>query len=236
MPNLSNNRRETVFRTLERALGRKRGPADPVASPALELPEPMTSPEDFAAAAKELAKETELLGIGFRVVANPEELQSALTEIVGLRNSTSAVVWDTPLMRELGVRDLLIKAGVALPETDGSCKQLAEMDLGVTSADALLVETATLVLRADPAEDETRGRGYSLLPPVHLAIVPAANLVPDVGSLPALYQSWTGERPPKGVHFITGASSTADIEKILVKGVHGPMAVEIIVLAPEFGV
>ena len=232
---MSDVARETVLRTLERALGRVRGAAASVAGPVLPLPGALTGPEDFGAAAQALAEETARLGVGFCVVANPEELRAALAEIVARRNSASAVVWDVPLLRELGVRELLAQAGVALPETDGSCRQLAGADLGVTTADALLVETATLVLRADPGPDETRGRGYSLLPPVHLAIVPAGNLVPDVGALPALYRHWTGERPPKGVHLVTGASSTADIEKILVKGVHGPMAVEIIVLTPEFG-
>ncbi len=227
--------RETIFRTLERALGRTRGPASPVASPALALPEPLTDPESFAAAVKTLTEETASLGVGLRLAANPDELKTALAEILEQRNAASAAVWDTDLLRTLGVRDLLLAQGVALPEINGNCRSLAEVDLGVTTADALLVETATLVLRADPAPEETRGRGYSLLPPVHLAIVPAAALVPDVGSLPALYQNWTKLNPPRAVHFVTGASSTADIEKILVKGVHGPMGVEIILLTPEFG-
>ena len=232
MPNAA---RETIFRTLERALGRERGPASSVTSPELSLPEAMTGPDAFVAAVQSLTEENARLGVGFRVAADPEALQAAVSEIVAQRKSSSAVVWDTPLLRELGIRGLLTETGVALPETNGQCTQLAKADLGVTTADALLVETATLVLRADPEPDETRGRGYSLLPPVHLAIVPAANLVADVGELPSLYQHWTDKRPPKGVHFITGASSTADIEKILVKGVHGPVAVEIILLAPDFG-
>ena len=164
----------------------------------------MTDPESFAAAAAALETETARLGVGFHLAANPDELKSALAAIVSQRNATSAAIWDTPLLRQLAVRDLLLADCVALPEVDGSPQSLAELDLGVTTADALLVETATLVLRADPAPEETRGRGYSLLPPVHLAIVPAAALVPDVGSLPALYQHWTDRNPPKAVHFISG--------------------------------
>lgn len=232
---MPSNTRETVYRTLERALGRQRGPASSVSSPALDLPESLAGPEEFAAAADTLTQETASLGVGFHLADGPDALKTALAAIVAQHNSASAAVWDTPLLRRLGVRELLMEAGAALPEIKGSCRELAHVDLGVTTADALFVETATLVLRADPAPGETRGRGYSLLPPVHLAIVPAANLVPDVGALPALYQHWTASRPPRAVHFVTGASSTADIEKILVKGVHGPTAVEIIVLTPKFG-
>ena len=91
------------------------------------------------------------VGRGLHLAANPDELKSALAAIVSQRNATSAAIWDTPLLRQLAVRDLLLADCVALPEVDGSPQSLAELDLGVTTADALLVETATLVLRADPA-------------------------------------------------------------------------------------
>ncbi len=99
----------------------------------------------------------------------------------------------------------------------GAMKTLAERCcLGITGADAAVVETGSIVLSASPE----RGRLISLLPPVHAAVVPAAKLVPSAAEVfRGLALQGT---MPSQVIFATGPSKSADIEFDLSIGVHGP--------------
>ena len=61
-------------------------------------------------------------------------------------------------------------------------------------------------------------RGASLIPPVHIAVVAQAQIVPDLCD----YFGGLGLSLPANINVITGPSKTADIEGILITGVHGP--------------
>ena len=90
----------------------------------------------------------------------------------------------------------------------------ARAELGISGADAALAETGTIVLRSGSG----RSRLATLLPPVHLALVPVERLQPDLFT-------WTAARKgrfPAGVTLVSGPSKTADIEQTLAIGVHGP--------------
>ncbi len=87
-------------------------------------------------------------------------------------------------------------------------------DVSITSADAALAETGSIIISAGPG----RSRAASLLPPIHIALVPISKLLPDIFS-------WTAKRKdeiPSQIVLISGPSKTADIEQTLVVGVHGP--------------
>ena len=84
-------------------------------------------------------------------------------------------------------------------------------DAGITMVDAAVAETGTLIL-SDP--EELR---LSLIPPIHIAIVTESQLVAR------MEDAWGKfDVPPKMFTLITGPSRTADIEKMLVLGAHGP--------------
>jgi len=100
---------------------------------------------------------------------------------------------------------------------------VAEADLGITEADALIAASGTLVLAA-----HSGARSVSLLPPVHVALVPAARAVPDLAA--ALRRAG---RPDTCLTLVTGPSRTADIEKKLVVGVHGPCALHVVVVEQD---
>ncbi len=90
----------------------------------------------------------------------------------------------------------------------------AAADLGISSAAAALAETGTVVIRSGPAQS----RLATLLPPVHLALVPVSCLTADLFTFTASRQ---GEMPANLV-FVSGPSKTADIEQTMAIGVHGP--------------
>ena len=92
-----------------------------------------------------------------------------------------------------------------------------------TVADALVARTGSIVLRSTTAG----GRRLSVLPPVHCVVATADQLVPCLSPwLSTSHQdrSWSYST------IITGPSRTADIERILVLGAHGPKRLIVIVI------
>ena len=94
-----------------------------------------------------------------------------------------------------------------LPQID----DIWDAEVGISLAEFAIAETGTLVVTAG----EGRARMSSLAPPINVIAVPRDAIV---GTL--------ADGLPKVPHatsvFITGPSRTADIEGILVRGVHGP--------------
>jgi L-lactate dehydrogenase complex protein LldG len=91
-------------------------------------------------------------------------------------------------------------------------------DLGVTGCDCLIAQTGSVVVSAC----SSGGRALSVLPPTHLVIAHRHQIVPDLTAAIALLRTRYDRRWPSAVSVITGPSRTADIEKILVFGAHGP--------------
>jgi L-lactate dehydrogenase complex protein LldG len=97
---------------------------------------------------------------------------------------------------------------------------IVSCDASVTDCESLVARTGTIVLSA-----RNGGRIASVYAPVHICIAYASQLVYDLGdALKALQQKYPG-RLPSQISFATGPSRTADIEKTLVTGVHGPKEV-----------
>lgn len=103
----------------------------------------------------------------------------------------------------------------------GGVGPLFEVDVGVTDVQGAVAETGSIVCAAGVG----RGRGLSLVPPVHVAVVRASQIVAD---LVDLFGSF-GE-VASGVVLITGPSKTADIEGVLITGVHGPREVHVVLV------
>ena len=105
-------------------------------------------------------------------------------------------------------------AGAAAGDLAGWKKICAGADVGISGADAALAETGTVVLNSG----SDRSRLVTLLPPVHLALVPTGHLYTDLFT-------WIAAREgplPAAVTLVSGPSKTADIEQTLAVGVHGP--------------
>jgi L-lactate dehydrogenase complex protein LldG len=90
----------------------------------------------------------------------------------------------------------------------------ANARVGISQVDWALAATGTLVQCAE----EVDKRLVSTLPAVHIALVATSALLPDLGSVVARMDP----RKAAYLSFITGPSRTADIERVLTIGVHGP--------------
>jgi L-lactate dehydrogenase complex protein LldG len=97
--------------------------------------------------------------------------------------------------------------------------------VGITSADYCLADTGTLVTIA--SRDEARL--ISLLPPIHIAVVDGARMLSGLDELLAI-EPLPAERSSSMV-LTTGPSRTADIEQTLVRGVHGPGEIHVVILS-----
>jgi L-lactate dehydrogenase complex protein LldG len=95
---------------------------------------------------------------------------------------------------------------------------LRDGDLGVTSCDCLIAQTGSIVISTISAGD----RALSVLPPTHLVIARRNQIALDLAAAMALLRKRYDQRWPSALSVITGPSRTADIEKILVMGAHGP--------------
>lgn len=93
-----------------------------------------------------------------------------------------------------------------------------DADLGVTGCECLIAQTGSIVVSTLAAG----GRALSVLPPVHLVLARRDQLVPDLAAAIHLLRQRYEGRWPSALSVITGPSRTADIEKILVMGAHGP--------------
>jgi len=104
-----------------------------------------------------------------------------------------------------------------VPEVAGNAN-VREADLGVTGCDCLIARTGSIAVSTRSAG----GRALSVLPPVHLVIARREQIAPVLDAAIAFWRSRYGDRWPSNLCVITGPSRTADIEKILVMGAHGP--------------
>jgi L-lactate dehydrogenase complex protein LldG len=108
---------------------------------------------------------------------------------------------------------------------DGIDRQF-DADAGITDVHAALAETGTLICHSGSAHS----RGPSLLPPLHVAIVSASDVLPDMIDY---WQQVKADKPgdlPSSMVMITGPSKTGDIEGVLIEGVHGPQQVHILLI------
>jgi L-lactate dehydrogenase complex protein LldG len=102
-----------------------------------------------------------------------------------------------------------------------SAKPLSDSHASITACEALVARTGSMVLSAAQAE----GRTASVYAPVHICVARTSQLVWDIAdAMQLLKQQYPGGLPSL-VSFATGPSRTADIEKTLVVGVHGPKEV-----------
>lgn len=113
--------------------------------------------------------------------------------------------------------------GIAVSSERLSKQDLFTVDVGITSAQAGIAETGTLILDSS----QERNRLVSLVPPIHIAILDASKIFLTLGETLAALQSG-GEVSP-AITFITGPSRTADIELTLTLGVHGPQELYVII-------
>ena len=102
---------------------------------------------------------------------------------------------------------------------------LSGIDIGFTVADLAIAETGTLVINC-PGEEL---RLATMLSEYHVCVVHCSTIVEDAFAADQHMLKYF-HKTPDYTAFITGASRTADIERVLALGVHGPLELHILLL------
>ncbi len=101
---------------------------------------------------------------------------------------------------------------------------------GVTGAAAVAADTGSIVI----LEDGGNGHMVSALPPAHLVVAGTGSIVPTLEDALSLCRELSlkslGRPLARHISIISGPSMTADIQGILVKGMHGPLEVHVVLV------
>ncbi|WP_018156399.1 LutC/YkgG family protein [Demetria terragena] len=115
--------------------------------------------------------------------------------------------------------------GTVLTDDHHTAYDLDSIDAVITAAAVGIAATGTVVL--DHGPDQGR-RAISLVPDVHVCVIRADQVVPDVPEATAALREAINERRP--LTWISGPSATSDIELDRVEGVHGPRTLHVIIV------
>ncbi len=97
---------------------------------------------------------------------------------------------------------------------------IADCDASLTTCEVLVARTGSMLLSS-----AQQGRVPSVYAPVHICIAYTSQFVYDIGEGLERVKEKYGTALPSMIALATGPSRTADIEKTLVVGVHGPKEV-----------
>ncbi|MCX8020572.1 MAG: lactate utilization protein [Chitinophagaceae bacterium] len=100
-------------------------------------------------------------------------------------------------------------------------QDLAGCDAAITGCECLVARTGSIVM----SSAQPGGRTVSVYAPVHICIANTHQVVCDIRDALIFLKEKYGENLPSLITWATGPSRTADIEKTLVVGVHGPKEV-----------
>lgn len=153
---------------------------------------------------------SKLLG-KFSFCASEKELAVQLNTVAKARN------WKNIYCRETALKDTLAPKGfTAFDATD-----VQHCDASVTTCELLVARTGSIIMSAA----QQSGRTTSVYAPVHICIAYTDQLVYDIKDGLEILRKKYKQDLPSMITLATGPSRTADIEKTLVVGVHGPKEV-----------
>jgi L-lactate utilization protein LutC len=208
--------RENILHRVRTALGRSAGQA-PSPPPPVRLRIPEVDMEARIASMR-MRIET-LAGVTHRV----DTQEAACRLVAEIVAGKTTVASNAPYLAECGILSLPgVRTGIR--DVEEMRTVAAASEVGITSADYALADTGTLVMISSLSE----ARLVSLLPMLHVAVVPVERILTGLDELFTLLP-----RPAdlsSSLVLITGPSRTADIEQILVRGVHGPGQVTVVIV------
>lgn len=162
---------------------------------------------------------TRLTTVAGKFVFCEDELQlmENLLVLAEKEKVTKIYVWES------AVQQLLDRYGFPYYSTD---KRFNDAEVGITTCEALIARHGSILV----SNAGVAGRRLSIYPHIHVVIAYTSQLVLDIKDGLDLMRRKYGDDLPTLISVITGPSRTADIEKTLVLGAHGPKDVYVFLL------
>jgi L-lactate utilization protein LutC len=150
-----------------------------------------------------------------------DEARAAIVDRIP-RGALAAANDDVPIP---GIASALREHGVDVltPADSAWIERLAEAAVGITGSRVAVTHPAAFALATAPGAP----RGTSLLPPVHICVVRVADVM---ATFEDAVTQLAEQELPSALTWIAGPSRTGDLEMVTTLGVHGPRAVEVVLL------
>lgn len=140
---------------------------------------------------------------------NESDLYSKLKAFIQQQNYTYLFCRDSKIATQL--------TNFQIPFSNKE-SDFSSMEAGITGCEFLVARTGSVLI----SSASESGRQMNVFPPVHIVLANISQLVNyPAAALNAIYAKY-GDSLPSTISTITGPSRTADIEKTLVLGAHGP--------------
>ena len=152
--------------------------------------------------------------------------QDKLSLIEGLVDLTEKAGWQNIAVNEQPLISLLDE--FEFPYLSGA-QALITADVGISLCESLVARNGSILISTGMQS----GRRLMIFPPVHIVIANASQLVTDIKDGLAGIKLKYPSILPSSITLITGPSRTADIEKTLVLGAHGPKELYVFYLEGE---
>jgi L-lactate dehydrogenase complex protein LldG len=123
--------------------------------------------------------------------------------------------WESIFALEPSIISLLGKGNI---NCISDHSQLTGAQVGMTGCEALVARLGSVLI----STGQMAGRKIFIYPEIHLVLAYASQIVPDLKDAFIKLRKKYEQKMPSMVTLITGPSRTADIEKTLVMGAHGP--------------
>jgi len=163
------------------------------------------------------AQELTAVGGFFVYCENEEEVINGIKFLVNDRK------WESIFSLEPAIINLLHQAGIKCTYDH---IQLKDAHVGMTGCEALVARLGSVMV----STGQMAGRQIFAYPEIHIVLARASQLVPDIKDALVRLRKKYEPKMPSMVTLITGPSRTADIEKTLVVGVHGPKELYVFLL------
>ena len=121
------------------------------------------------------------------------------------------------------LQDLLKRDGIPFESSPGS---LTEARLGITRCEYLIARLGTVMV----SSKSSPGRKIHVFPEIHLVVGYTSQLLPDLRQAFQELKKKYNDDYPSMISVITGPSRTADIEKTLIIGAHGPKEIYVFLI------
>lgn len=155
------------------------------------------------------------------------EAQEIVANLAKFTNAKKVVTVDSPLQSAAGINQQLQSMGITVYTDVADIAEHAESsDIGISSVEFGIAESGSVCMDGYSFES----RLVSMLPPIHIVFMNSNNVVLGITEA---FEIISKVYDRGYVSFITGPSRTADIERVLTIGVHGPKRFILIAIDEE---
>lgn len=214
---MSSQAREIILGKISKSLSEH---SLPIPFPEAEKVNDFFAKEELTAEEK-FAKEFTLLGGKFVYCANEAEL------IEHLQALADTMKWKSIQAKDSFLLNLFSEKNIDLVQEAGD---MHDIEIGLSLCECLVARTGSVIL----SSGQEHGRSLPVYAPIHIAIAFTSQVVWDISDSIYLMQKKYEGNIPSMISLTTGPSRTADIEKTLVVGVHGPKEVYVFLVESDW--